>query len=72
MTLRAQHHSVLRRQRVPNPRGMASMDMAPDTRMFVEQEALAIFTDMVNGGATFQQALAAIFLSGMSAAKAAS
>ncbi len=71
MTLKAQHHSRLRRQTLPRPYGMDRVDMEPDTRMFIEQEALDVFTTMVNGGATFQQALAAIFLSGMSAAKAA-
>lgn len=67
LPLSAQHHSVLKRQRLPRPRGMASMDMAPEARMFVESEALSIFTVMANSGSTFQQALAAIFLSGMSA-----
>jgi hypothetical protein len=37
-------------------------------REFVEAEAIDIFTIMTNGGCTFQQALAAIFLSGMNAA----
>jgi hypothetical protein len=37
-------------------------------REFVEAEAIDIFTTMTNGGCTFQQALAAIFLSGMNAA----
>lgn len=69
VTLKAQHHSVLKRQRLPRPHKMASMDMDPDARMFIEQEALDIFTTMANSGASFQQSLAAIFLSGMSAAK---
>lgn len=72
MTLKAQHHSVLSKKTLPRPYGMARMDLPPDQRMFIEQEALEIFTVMVNGGATFQQALAAIYLSGMSAAKEAS
>jgi hypothetical protein len=68
MTLKAQHHSVLRHKTLPRPYKMAKIDMAPDARMFIEQEALDIFTVMANSGATFQQSLAAIFLSGMSAA----
>ena len=65
--LKPQHHSVLRRRTIPKPRGMASMDMEPDARAFIEQEALEIFASMTNSGATFQQSLAAVFLSGMSA-----
>ena len=65
--LKPQHHSVLRRQRVCRPRGLSSINMPPDTRMFVEAEAIDIFTTMANSGATFQQSLAAVFLSGMSA-----
>ena len=38
-------------------------------REFIEAEAIDIFTTMTNGGCTFQQALAAIFLSGMNLAK---
>jgi hypothetical protein len=37
-------------------------------REFIEAEAIDIFTTMTNGGCTFQQALAAIFMSGMNAA----
>jgi hypothetical protein len=37
-------------------------------REFIEAEAIDIFTAMVNGGCTFQQALAAVFMSGMNAA----
>jgi hypothetical protein len=40
-----------------------------DQREFIEKEALDIFVTMTNGGCTFQQSLAAIFLSGMNAAK---
>ena len=65
--LKPQHHSVLRRRTIPKPRGMVSMDMEPDARAFIEQEALEIFASMTNSGATFQQSLAAVFLSGMSA-----
>jgi hypothetical protein len=43
------------------------MDMEPAARTFIEQEALEIFAEMTNSGATFQQSLAAVFLSGMSA-----
>lgn len=50
--------------RVP---GMTRLQLQPDQRRFIEEQALGIFTDMVNGGATLQQTLAAIYLSGLSA-----
>lgn len=54
-----------------NPRGMEKTRLGSrQAREFIEAEAISIFTDMTNGGCTFQQALAAIFLSGMNAAKA--
>jgi len=52
------------------PRGMSMMRVGSrQQREFIEAEAIDIFTTMTNGGCTFQQALAAIFLSGMSAAR---
>jgi len=52
-----------------SPRGMESVHLGSRAqREFVEAEAIDIFTAMTNGGCTFQQALAAIFLSGMNAA----
>lgn len=54
------------------PRGMETVRLgSKQAREFVEKEAIDIFTTMTNGGCTFQQALAAIFLSGMNAAKEA-
>ena len=53
-----------------NPRGMSITRLGSrEQREFIEREAIDIFTTMTNGGCTFQQALAAIFLSGMSIAK---
>ena len=49
------------------PRNMERMAMPAAQREFIEQQALGIFTDMTNGGCTFQQALAAVYLSGMGA-----
>lgn len=52
-----------------SPRGMEMVRLGSrQAREFVEAEAIDIFTTMTNGGCTFQQALAAIFLSGMNAA----
>lgn len=52
-----------------SPRGMEMMHLGSrQAREFIEREAIDIFTTMTNGGCTFQQALAAIFLSGMNAA----
>ncbi len=54
--------------RVP---GMSKVKLPHDQRQFLEDQALEIFTNMVNAGATLRQALAAIYLSGMSAAREA-
>jgi len=52
-----------------NPRGMEVARLGSrEAREFVEAEAIDIFTTMTNGGCTFQQALAAVFMSGMNAA----
>ena len=53
-----------------NPRGMSVARLGSrEQREFIEREAIDIFITMTNGGCTFQQALAAIFLSGMNVAK---
>ncbi len=52
------------------PRGMEKAHLGSrEMREFIEAEAIDIFTTMTNGGCTFQQSLAAIFLSGMNAAE---
>lgn len=49
-----------------NPRNMERMNLGSRAqREFIEAQALSIFADMTNGGCTFQQALAAVYLSGM-------
>jgi len=48
---------------------MATAKLPRDAIQFVETEAIDIFITMTNGGCTFQQALAAIFMSGMNLAK---
>lgn len=65
--LRPQHRSTINLSRA-KPRDMAMTHLGDEQRQFIEAEALDIFTDMVNSGASLQQTLAAIFLSGMSAA----
>lgn len=68
--LRPMHRSVLQRQvsargfRV-RPIGMQTIAMTDEQRQCMESIALSIFTDMTNAGATFQQALASIYLSGL-------
>jgi hypothetical protein len=59
------------RSKGSRPQGLAQVQISRDQRVFIETEALEIFTQMVNGGATLQQTLAAVFLSGMNAAKEA-
>lgn len=68
--LKPLHFSLLKRRSV-SPRGMAVMQISHDSREFIEAECLDIYTTMVNSGASLQKTLSAIFLSGMSAAKAA-
>lgn len=53
------------------PRGLSRVALPPDTSEMLQQEAIEVFTSMVNSGRSFQHALMAVFLSGMSAAKAA-
>lgn len=51
------------------PRGMEVARLGSRAqREFIESEAIDIFTAMTNGGCTFQQALGAVFLSGMNLA----
>lgn len=47
-----------------HPTGMSRLAMADEQRQCVESIALGIFTDMTNAGATLQQTLAAVYLSG--------
>lgn len=49
----------------PRPQGMSAMPISSEQRMCVEGIALSIFTDMTNAGATLQETLAAIYLSGL-------
>ena len=52
-----------------SPRGMSVAHLGSrEQREFIESEAIDIFTTMTNGGCTFQQALGAVFLSGMNLA----
>lgn len=52
-----------------SPRGMETVHLGSrESREFIESEAIDIFTTMTNGGCTFQQALGAVFLSGMNLA----
>ena len=52
-----------------SPRNMETVRLGSrQAREWIESEAIDIFTVMTNGGCTFQQALAAIFMSGMNLA----
>lgn len=63
MGLKVEHSS--KRKIGLNPRQMAVMKLPPEVRGAMEQMALDIFTDMVNSGASLQQTLTAIYLSGI-------
>lgn len=47
------------------PRRMESTRMSAEESQFIERFALEIFTDCVNAGRTFQDAIAACYLSGL-------
>ena len=66
MKLETQHSSGI--NKTIRPKGMDITKIPSDTRKFVEAEALSIFTTMTNAGASLQQTLLAVYLSGMRAA----
>lgn len=47
------------------PRRMESTRMTAEQVEFIERFALSIFTDCVNAGRTFQEAITACYLSGL-------
>jgi len=44
---------------------MQSIECTPEQKMHLDRLVLSIFTDMTNGGANFNDALSAIYLSGL-------
>jgi len=66
MSLNVQHSSTINNAILPKKMDMTRIPA--ETRKFVEAEALSIFTSMTNAGASLQQTLVAVFLSGMNAA----
>ncbi len=67
--LRAIHHSVMaKRDKYADrirPQNMSIISVTSEQRCMLEQVALDIFTDMTNAGATFHQAMASVYLSGL-------
>jgi len=63
--------SVRRANSAKVPRGLNSGRIEPETSAMIQQEAIEVFTVMVNSGRSFQHALQAVFLSGMNAAREA-
>lgn len=47
------------------PRRMAKTRLSAEQSAFIEKFALSIFTDCVNAGRTFQDAITACYLSGL-------
>lgn len=47
------------------PRGMTRTRLTEEQAYFLDRFALSIFTDCVNAGRTFQEAITAVYLSGM-------
>ena len=58
-------HQSLTKSRNKQPKDMQIMSLPTEVRMTIEQTAIDIFADMTNAGCTMQQALAAIYLSGL-------
>ena len=74
--LRPMHRSVLEKHARargyrPRPVNMSAVALPSEARECIERIALGIFTDMVNSGATLQETLAAVYLSGSENALAA-
>ena len=63
--------SVRRANSAKVPRGLNSGRIDPETSAMIQQEAIEVFTAVVNSGRSFQHALQAVFLSGMNAAREA-
>lgn len=51
------------------PRNLTRTLLPEDVSTMIQTEAIEVFTAMTNAGQSFQHALMAVFLSGMSAAK---
>lgn len=71
------HHSVQERSARsrgfrPRPYGMSVIAMPHEARECIESIVLSIYTDMVNSGASLQETLAAVYLSGCEHAISAS
>lgn len=62
-TLNPIHSSVMKKRTI-RPHDMERIAVTTEQRETVERVALGIFTDMINAGATFQETLAAIYISG--------
>lgn len=70
MSLSTLHPSVYKRTAL-KPKGLTATNIPTDMRLFIETEALDIYTSMVNSGASLQATLLSVYMSGMSAANAA-
>jgi hypothetical protein len=60
--------NVRHKQSAKLPRRLAQCQLEPEMSAMIQTEAIEVFTAMVNAGRSFQHALQAVFLSGMSAA----
>lgn len=69
-TLHPIHWSI--RDQRPRPYNMDRIILPRELAEFADRMALEIFTDMVNSGAPFAEALAAIYVSGLQHAVAVS
>ena len=66
-TIRAMHPSMIgaNRRWAIRPQNMDKRRITSDQMDLLQELALEMFADMTNAGATFQESLAAILLSGM-------
>jgi hypothetical protein len=44
---------------------MSSVPVTPEQREMLERQAISVFTEIVNTGRSFQEALAAVYLTGI-------
>lgn len=63
------HWSLRKQGRHIAPAQMSRIEVTPEQAEAVDSLALSIFTAMTNSGATFQQSLAALYLTGMEHAR---
>lgn len=63
------HINIRHKHSARRPYGLAACRLPPEADELTQRQAVEVFTAMVNSGKSFQQALQAVYLSGMAAAQ---